>query len=624
MVVTQQTNMEIKRDKVNLLIQEGKKKGLTGKDVIDALVRKGFTPEGVDVNAVKQTFAQKEPQQVEKPSTFERIKTGIEEKGAKIQEQITGTGQYADQSAVERGVGATATAFSALSGTLYNSLPEGARNTLDKIGGGIGKGVDYLAGKISDNPAFQEFAMSDAGKDSEKVLRVLSDLGVISGEILGADQATKALSKGAELVEQGAKKTASEIKSLPPNEGVGGTLSKTKDGIQLSIAKKNVNPQLESSTKRLFLDGTKNVDDPIKVYDTYLSQSKKALTDIKSDPAISVVGEKMGNAFQKVVKQRQAVGKVIGDELKTNGKIKIDVSVPKTELLTELKDSGLSYNPKTNSLTSFQGSKFAPDEVSMLDTFVKDVNALGNNPTVSQVDNFIAKTRSNLAFTKGKSGVIGTTNAERIINGGIAKLRATLDPSVNGNTALSKYWQANKAYSELSDFIEEGSTFLGKKTLSGDFAKDASVAKSSVQSILNQGKKDFMIKLEALTGYKAIDDAVLALQAMKDAGDFRGLSLLQAMSETSIPTSKAGFVQKIIDLAMKKGGEIIAGTPEEQTRAFLQDLLKNEKMASPSMATPTITPTTGARTSRIKNSSKSVMTKSSPKSLKKSIVTPKK
>ena len=617
--------MEIKRDKVNLLIQEGKKKGLTGKDVIDALVRKGFTPEGVDVNAVKQTFVQNQPQQIEKPSTFDRIKTGIDEKGAKIQEQIAGTGEYADQSAVERGVGATATAFSALSGTLYNSLPEGARNTLDKIGGGIGKGVSYLADKISDNPAFQEFAMSDAGKDSEKVLRVLSDLGVISGEILGADQATKALSKGAELIERGAKKTASgNVGGGGGGGGVGETISKTKDGIQLSIAKKNVNPQLESSTKRLFLDGTKNVDDPLKTYDNYLTQSKKAITDIKSDPAISTVGEKMGNAFQKVVKQRQSVGKVIGDELKTNGKIKVDVTVPKTELLAERKDSGLSYNPKTNSLTSFQGSKFAQDEVNMLDTFVKDINSLGNKPTVSQIDNFIAKTRSNLAFTKGKSGVIGTTNAERIINGGISKLRATLDPAVNGNAALSKYWNANKVYSELSDFVDEGSTFLGKKTLSGDFAKDASVAKSSVQSILNQGKKDFMIKLEALTGYKAIDDAVLALQAMKDAGDFRGLSLLQAMSETSIPTSKAGFVQKIIDSAMKKGGEIIAGTPEEQTRAFLQDLLKNEKMASPTTTTPTIKANTGASTSSIKNSKKSVMPKSSPKSAKKSIVTPKK
>jgi hypothetical protein len=601
--------MEIQRDKVNLLIQEGKKKGLTGKDVIDALVRKGFTPEGVDVNAVKQTFTQEQPQTVEKPSTFERVKTGIEEKGAKIQEQIAGTGEYADQSAVERGVGATATAFSALSGTLYNSLPEGARNTLDKIGGGIGKGVEYIADKVSNNPALQEFAVSDSGKDTEKVLRVLTDLGVISGEILGADQVKKSLSKGAELVEKGAQKTASEVKALLPSEGVGETVSKTKDGIQLSIAKKNVNPQLESSTKRLFLDGTKNIDDPIKAYDSYLAQSKKALTDIKSDPAISVVGEKMGNAFQKVVKQRQAIGKVLGDELKTNGKVKVNVTVPKTELFTELKDSGLSYNPKTNSLTSFQGSKFAPDEVDMLDTFVKGVNALGSTPTVSQIDNFIAKTRSNLAFTKGKSGVIGTTNAERIINGGISKLRETLDPAVNGNTALSKYWQANKAYSELSDFVDEGSTFLGKKTLSGDFAKDASVAKSSVQSILNQGKKDFMVKLEALTGYKAIDDAVLALQAMKDAGDFRGLSLLQAMSETSIPTSKAGFVQKIIDSAMKKGGEIIAGTPEEQTRAFLQDLLKNENMASPTTTTPKTTPRTGAKTNSIKNNNKSVIAK---------------
>ncbi len=144
--------------------------------------------------------------EVEKLSTFDRIKTGIQEKGEKIQEQIAGEGELADKSALERGIGATATGFSALSGTLYNALPEGARNTLDKVGGGIGKGMNYLADKISNNPALQEFANSEAGKDTERVARVLVDLGIISGEILGADQATKALSKGAGLVEQGAVK----------------------------------------------------------------------------------------------------------------------------------------------------------------------------------------------------------------------------------------------------------------------------------------------------------------------------------------------------------------------------------------------------------------------------------
>ncbi|WP_196300842.1 hypothetical protein, partial [Streptococcus pneumoniae] len=85
------------------------------------------------------------------PSTFERIKTGIEDKGQKVREQILGEGEFADKSALERGIGATATGFSALSSTAYNALPEEARNTLDTIGGGIGKGFNYLTDKIASN-----------------------------------------------------------------------------------------------------------------------------------------------------------------------------------------------------------------------------------------------------------------------------------------------------------------------------------------------------------------------------------------------------------------------------------------------------------------------------------------
>lgn len=185
--------MQIEKQQVNTLIEQGQKRGLTGKDVIDALIRKGYEPEGVDVQAIKQKMQSTPitPSPTE-PTTFERVKTGIEEKGAKIQEQIAGEGEFSGKSALERGVGATAIGFSALSSTLYNTLPEGARNTLDKIGGGIGKGINYLADKISNNPQLQEAMQNpEFTKNLESSLKIASDLGIISSEILGADQAVK-------------------------------------------------------------------------------------------------------------------------------------------------------------------------------------------------------------------------------------------------------------------------------------------------------------------------------------------------------------------------------------------------------------------------------------------------
>lgn len=390
-----------------------------------------------------------------------------------------------------------------------------------------------------------------------------------AADVLGAEQLAKG---GINLVKSGVSLAKDSLNNI--GSKTARSFDEVSSLLKTSIAKNNVNPQLESSAKRLFLEGTNKLESPVATYEKYLTQSKSAIEDIKVDPAISTVGENIGNAFEKVINQRKNVGKILGEELTKNGKIKINVSEPKSAFLNELGNNGLSYNPKTNSLTSFQGTKFVPEEISMLNKFTKNLKALGDNPSVSSIDNFITKTRSELNFTKGKTGVMGTTNAERIINEGISNLKQSLNPAVNKNASLAKYWQANQAYSDLSSFVDEGSTFLGKKTLSGDFAKDASLAKSSVQSILNQGKKDFLIELQNLTGYDAIDDSVMALQAMTDAGDYRGLSLLQAISDSGIPTSKTGMSQKIIDYFMEKAGRAVLGTPEQQTRAFLQSLEK--------------------------------------------------
>lgn len=495
--------------------------------------------------------------------------------------------------------GTIQTVFSPLTALVQTGIQ--GLSELDQATGGNMK--NQIAQVAQSNPELIK-SISDYVAQNPKKVQFASDmLNILTAGLGGkaVGEAGKDLTKGVTTgIKDTPGKTPKSIDGIPvatmADEALHSGLQ-LKNDIQLSIAKKNVSPQLESSAGRLMSETAQNVENPVVAYDKYLAQSKQSLVDIKVDAPISTVGGKIGDAFMKVVKQKQAVGATLGDELKSVGKLKVSVVEPKGTLLSELKDSGLSYNPRTNELTSFQGSKFAPEEVSMLNQYVKDVQALGDTPSVSQIDNFIAKTRSDLNFSKGKSGVTGTTNAERIIKGNLAGMRESLNPSKNGLTQLSKYWNANKAYSELSDFVDEGAGFLGKTTQSGDFAKDASVAKSSVQSILNGGKKDWLIKLEGLTGYPALDESVLALQAMKDAGDFKGLSLLQAMQESGgIPTSKAGFTQKILDMAVAQGEKLIVGSPEEQTRALLQDLsLKNSTKASTPTINSSVKPTGGTK-----------------------------
>lgn len=341
---------------------------------------------------------------------------------------------------------------------------------------------------------------------------------------------------------------------------------------RLALAKQNVSPQLESSAQRLFVEGTERLKDPIATYDKYLIQSKKALTDIKADPAIADVGESIGDAFKGVVSQRRAVGKTMGDELKKIGNIKTDVLPTVDNFVKTLADEGLVYDRVTKGITqTATQSKMAQSDIALLRDFAQQLQSLGSKPSLAELDAFMSRIPNEIQVYKAKNAITGSTNAERIIKGSLASLREQFDPVKTGNKALEVYSNARKQYSELSDFIEEGTGFLGKLTQTGDFAKDASLAKSAVQSILNQGKKDWLDKLEKLTGYPALDDSVLALQAMKDAGDFRGLSLLEELAQNT-PASQAGIYQKVIDFALSKVGKALGGTPEEQTKAFLNAL----------------------------------------------------
>lgn len=350
--------------------------------------------------------------------------------------------------------------------------------------------------------------------------------------------------------------------------------------VKLTLAESNVEPRVKASAQRLAGlegkgEGTLQVKDPISTYDEFLNQEKKYKVDVKQDTAAGVVGQRIGDAFDKVVKQRQAVGKVLNAELKKVGGTKTNITNSFDELENTLHDEGVVYDAETKKLTPIQSQvKIPAEDQVMLSKYVSDLNKLGAEPTIKELDSFISRKSSELDLYKQKNNIMGTTNGERIIKGHLAELRKEFSPETTGNQALKAYSDARATYSDLSDVLEEGQSFLGRKTLSGDYAKDASLAKSSVQSLLNNGKKDFLVKLEALTGYPALDETTLALQAMKDSGNVMGRSLLEMFKNGNVPTSPSGITKRIADFALEKGARAFTGTPEEQTRMFLESLKK--------------------------------------------------
>lgn len=399
----------------------------------------------------------------------------------------------------------------------------------------------------------------------------------------GISSGTKLVNTGIDVTKQGGQMLAnagSGITQTADDVYKNGLdlAQKTKNIISSKVSGKNIDPQLQTSAERLavqseprFLEGVaERVDDPLNLYDEYLNSSKAALTDTKLDPAISKVGSDIGDAFKEVVKQRKDVGKVLASELDKVKTVKTDVLPVVDTFVNDLKENGLVYDRVTKNIRPTTAQvKIGTADQRLLQNYAQELQVLGSKPSVGEIDAFISRINDDLKLYKATNNIVGTTNAERIMLKSLGDLRNQLTKS-----AGVPYTEARALYSDLSRFLENGESYLGKITESGDFAKDASLAKSSVQSILNNGKKDWLVELEALTGKPLLDKSVLALQAMKDAGDFRGVSLLEILNDGAVPTSKAGITQKIIDYALAKTGEALVGSPEEQTRRFLSELLQ--------------------------------------------------
>lgn len=524
-----------------------------------------------------------------KPTVLQRVSDVVQNSGGEVERAISGTDKFAGRSAIRRGTEATAAAFGAVPQVVLAAAPESVRSIIGKATETIGKGfnsiVDWLSERkiVKDAAGYQitnpDGSVSYVKNDTqllEEALGTASAAGEIAGVIAGAEGTAKTLQKAADVTSTVATR-GGQIADNAYKSGID-LAQRTRNIVANKVSGKNIDPQLQASAERLviqseprFLEGVaERVDDPLNLYDEYLNSSRAALTDTKLDPAISKVGSDIGDAFKEVVKQRKDVGKVLASELEKVKTVKTDVLPVIDTFVHDLKENGLVYDRVTKAIRPTTAQvKIGTADQKLLQNYAQELQVLGSKPSVGEIDAFISRINDDLKLYKATNNIVGTTNAERIMLKSLADLRNQLT-----NTAGVPYTEARALYSDLSRFLENGESYLGKITESGDFAKDASLAKSSVQSILNNGKKDWLIELEALTGKPLLDKSVLALQAMKDAGDFRGVSLLEILNDGAIPTSKAGITQKIIDYALAKTGEALVGSPEEQTRRFLSDLMK--------------------------------------------------
>lgn len=458
-----------------------------------------------------------------------------------------------------------------------------------------------LAGFFDKNPG-----VSDALATADNVLQIGGAKGAVEGGV-GLARDTASTKAGIDAVHDsisGLIESENPAQVLKPKATPFGSPAPSSlvDQIKVSLAKNNIDPRLETSAQRLA--------DPVSTYDDYAAQAKRATSDVKADPPLAKVGEHIGDAYDQVVNTRRAVGENMAQELEAVKDKPVDLGSSFTKFEEELNKNGLQYDGESRKFIPNGQSKLTSFDQDQIGSYVEELNKLGANPTAGEMDAFLSRVPREMDVAKASRNITDTTNAERLIKGNLADLRSSLVKQ----PGMEAYAKARSAYANLSDFLDEGSRHLGAKTQSGDYARDTSMAKSSAESILSGGKKDWLIKLEGLTGYPALDDATLAIQAMKDAGDARGLSLFKVLTGGGLPTPH-GVLAKLAGWGAEKAADAVVGSPTEQTQAFLRSL-RDGKSTGTSQTTP-MTTKAGTRPKRSQstpnaNTSKTDMSQSLP------------
>lgn len=388
------------------------------------------------------------------------------------------------------------------------------------------------------------------------IARAVSTSAGVAMTAIGGEEATPeadvgdAVKNGADAVQNTAK-TFKDAALQPPDDdlpppGAGGSsISSSLDTLRGKLA--DVDPRLQISAQR--------INDPVGLYKDYASQAAEHAKDVKADDPAQTVGSEIGDQYDNVAQMRRQAGQQMATEL---DKVK-DNPVDLGTIVSDFKKEATDGAGKMTSLDSRIVSKYD-----------LELKALGSNPTVKDVDDFLGRVPNELDEAKSEANVTKITNADRIIKSSLASMREAL----TSGPGMENYTNARKSYAELSSFLDEGSRYLGAKTEGGDYTRDVSVAKGAVESLVGGGKKDWLLKLEDLTGYPAMDKMVMAIQAMKDAGDTRGLSLFKALAQGDIPTTPTGIAGKILSGAVDLGKKAVAGSPADRTAAFLRTLKK--------------------------------------------------
>jgi hypothetical protein len=331
--------------------------------------------------------------------------------------------------------------------------------------------------------------------------------------------------------------------SLNPKEA----LKKTTQDIQVSVGGKTKKLSEVTPTENMKLKISTE-----KSLNSFTKQAESFAKDrgVTGGSPVEIVGNRVDKALDFANKKRQVVGAKMGEiELKY-----VDDSLPISEK---------TLNTFTETLKSFDNPKFGADNANanIVRKMIQDFDVLEKSgATVGDRLNFV---RSWDRYLNDSKDAFGNFKENASINTQIQNaVRVLKDETVDAISTKDKvYRNLRQQYRVYKQLDEIGDSLLGKDGALGQRVKGAATVKRAIQSNSDAGARQFLLKLRELTGYDAIKEGDIALTAMKNVGDYQGLSLLNILQD-----GKAGIIKKVLS----KAQDIIVGDDATRIKKYIR------------------------------------------------------
>lgn len=514
--------MKLTRDQVNVLIKNGQSAGLTGKEVLDGLVQRGYEPEGIDINIAKQEIAKS--QAIKDDATIgSRLKQDIVEGRQNIQnindsDASIGT-KIAQNAAVVTGLPLKAA---------FDILPKPTRDAFSFVTDVMGQGFKLGVDKLADTKLFKEIGALEAQgfinpKDNPDFYKLKDTLAGIaaSGETAG-NVATLygGVKTGVDVADAtitGTKNLTNTIKTS--GENAYDALKNKTSNVYTKLSDKLALNKIDAKTQTILKET------PVEKLDVAIRQGQAALADPRINTPLQEAGNQVNQAVKLIKNDLSTIGSQKSELLQSVGKTK----VPNIALKQIDKVKPLLQTKLTNA------------ERGLVNQYLEELQSLGKNPTAASVDATIDKLQATLFEKKGGVSIPTTPRIQSFINKSIGELNGELKSAVDTALGSNAYSTINSSYATRINLFNKLNKALGEEAVKG-----GSLVKRFF-SPSDAGTKKIFSDIKSFYGIDLAQDATLARFVMETLGDTRAASLLELP-----PTTPSGIVAKGLDLVEKK------------------------------------------------------------------------